>query len=67
METMTIEQEVAELIEALKSQEGQTLIQFLDATSPRLQEIHQDLQSLNASLSVTFLKLEDGARRSCQN
>ena len=59
METLTIEQEVAELIHALKSQEGQTLVQFLDATSPRLQEIHQDLSSLNASLSATLLRLED--------
>jgi hypothetical protein len=59
METLTIEQEVAELIQALKSQEGQTLVQFLDATSPRLQEIHQDLSSLNASLSATLLRLED--------
>jgi len=58
MEDLNLEQEVAEVIEALRSQEGQTLLQFLDATAPRLQEIHQDLAALNASLSETLTKLE---------
>ena len=59
MENMALEQEITELIEALKSPEGQTLLQFLDATAPRLREIHQDLQALNASLSATLSKLEE--------
>lgn len=58
MEDINLEQEVAEVIEALRSQEGRTLLQFLDATAPRLQEIHQDLAALNASLSETLTKLE---------
>ncbi len=58
MEELNLEQEVAEVIEALRSQEGRTLFQFLDATAPRLQEIHQDLAALNASLSETLTKLE---------
>lgn len=40
MEELNLEQEVTEVIEALRSQEGRTLLQFLDATAPRLQEIH---------------------------
>ena len=59
MENLALEQEITELIEALKSSEGQTLLQFLDATAPRLQEIHQDLQALNASLSATLSELEE--------
>ena len=59
MENVALEQEITELIEALKSPEGQTLLQFLDATAPRLQEIHQDLRALNASLSKTLAKLEE--------
>ena len=59
MENLALEQGITELIEALKSPEGQTLLQFLDATVPRLQEIHQDLQALNASLSATLSKLEE--------
>jgi hypothetical protein len=59
MENLALEQEITELIEALKSSEGQTLLQFLEATAPRLQEIHQDLQALNASLSTTLTKLEE--------
>jgi hypothetical protein len=59
MEHVAIEQEIVELIEALKSPEGQTLLQFLNATAPWLQEIHQDLQGLNASLSETLSKLEE--------
>jgi hypothetical protein len=58
MENIAPEQEITELIEALKSPEGQTLLQFLDATAPRLQEIHQDLEALNTSLSVTLSQLE---------
>jgi hypothetical protein len=58
MEDVTLEQEVAEVIQALRSPEGRTLLQFLDATAPRLQEIHQDLATLNASLSETLTKLE---------
>jgi hypothetical protein len=58
MEDVTLEQEVAEVIEALRSPEGRTLLQFLDATAPRLQEIHQDLAALNTSLSGTLTKLE---------
>ena len=54
-----LEQEIAELIEYLKSPEGRTLLQFLDATAHRLQEIHLDLQALNASLSATLAKLEE--------
>ena len=59
MEDVAIEQEIVELIEALKSPEGQILIQFLNATAPQLQEIHQDLFELNASLSETLSKLEE--------
>jgi hypothetical protein len=59
MENVSLEQEIADLIEALKSPEGQTLLQFLEATAPRLQEIHQDLQALNASLSETLTRLEE--------
>lgn len=58
MEDIALEQEVAELITALKSPEGQTLLQFLDATAPRLEEIHLDLQALNVSLSATLSRLE---------
>jgi hypothetical protein len=58
MEDSNIEQEVAEMLEALRSQEGRILLQFLEATAPRLQEIHQDLAALNASLSETLTKLE---------
>ena len=58
MEDVTLEQEIAEVIEALRSQEGRTLLEFLDATAPRLHEIHQDLAALNASLSETLSKLE---------
>jgi hypothetical protein len=58
MEELNLEQEVTEIIEALRSQEGRTLVKFLDATAPRLQEIHQDLAALNASLSETLTKLE---------
>jgi hypothetical protein len=58
MEDVTLEQEVAEMVEALKSPEGRTLLQFLDATAPRLHEIHRDLDALNASLSETLSKLE---------
>jgi hypothetical protein len=59
MENVSLEQEIADLIEALKSPEGQTLLQFLEATAPRLQEIHQDLQALNASLSETLTRMEE--------
>jgi len=59
MEDTTLEQEIVELIESLKSPEGRTLLQFLDATAPRLQEIHLDLQELNASLSATLARLEE--------
>ena len=58
MEELNLEQEVTKVIEALRSHEGRTLLQFLDATAPRLQEIPQDLASLNASLSETLAKLE---------
>ena len=58
MEELNLEQEVTEVIEALRTQEGRTLLQFLDATAPRLQEIHQDLTALNTSLSETLTKLE---------
>jgi hypothetical protein len=58
MEESNVEQEVAEIIDALRSQEGQTFLQFLDATAPQLQEIHQDLSALNASLTETLRKLE---------
>lgn len=58
MEEATLEQEVAEMIEALRSPEGRTLLQFIEATAPRLQEIHQDLEAINASLSETLTKLE---------
>jgi hypothetical protein len=58
MEDLVLEQEITELIESLKSPEGQTLIQFLDATAPRLEEIHQDLVALNASLLKALDKLE---------
>jgi uncharacterized protein with von Willebrand factor type A (vWA) domain len=53
-----LKQEITELIESLKSLERQTLAQFLDATAPRLQEIHQDLAALNASLAKALSKLE---------
>jgi len=46
------------MIEALRSSEGRTLLQFIEATAPRLQEIHQDLEAINASLSETLTKLE---------
>jgi hypothetical protein len=59
MENVTLKQEIAELIEALKTSEGQALLQFLDATAPRLQEIHQDLQALNTSLAETLARLEE--------
>jgi len=59
MENVALEQEITELIEALKSPEGQTLLQFLDATAPRLQEIHLDLQALNTLLSETLSRLEE--------
>jgi hypothetical protein len=58
MEDVTLEQEVAEMIEALRSPEGRTLLQFIEATAPRLQEIHQDLEAINASLTETLTKLE---------
>ena len=58
MEELNLEQEVAEVIEELRSQEGRTLLQFLDVTAPRLQEIHQDLSTLNAFLAETLTKLE---------
>ena len=51
MEDLVLEQEITELIESLSSPERQTLIQFLDATAPRLQEIHQDLTALIAVFS----------------
>ena len=59
MEDSTLEQEIVDLIESLKSPEGRTLLQFLDATAPRLQEILLDLQELNASLSATLARLEE--------
>ena len=58
MKDRALEQEVAEVIEALRSEEGRTLLQFLDATAPRLQGIHQDLAALNDFLSETLTKLE---------
>jgi hypothetical protein len=58
MEEMTVEQEIHALVEALNSPEGQMLLQFLDTTAPRLQEIHTDLEDLNCSLTKTLSKLE---------
>ena len=58
MEEMTVEQEIHALVEALHSPEGQTLLQLLDATAPRLQEIHADLEDLNSSLTKLLSKLE---------
>jgi len=59
MEEMTVEQEISALAEALNSPEGQTLLQILDATAPRLQEIHTDIEDLNNSLAKLLLKLEE--------
>ena len=59
MEDVALEREVAELIASLKSPEAQMALRFLDATVPRLQEIHLDIQSLNASLSAVLSKLEE--------
>lgn len=58
MEEMTVEQEIHAFIEALNSPEGQTVLQLLDATAPRLQEIHADLEDLNSSLTKLLSKLE---------
>lgn len=58
MEDLNLEQEVTEGIAALRTQEERALLKFLDATAPRLREIHQDLVALNASLSETPTKLE---------
>lgn len=59
MEEMTVEQEINAFAEALNSPEGQTLLQILDATAPRLQEIHTDIEDLNNSLAKLLLKLEE--------
>lgn len=58
MEEMIAEQEIHALVEALSSPEGQMVVQLLDATAPRLQEIHADLEDLNGSLTKTLAKLE---------
>jgi anti-sigma factor RsiW len=58
MEAITVEQEIHAFVEALNSPEGRMVVQLLDATAPRLQEIHADLEDLNDSLAKILSRLE---------